>query len=154
MRADGEITRETFQTKKEEIETQIGKLQKELVDLQPQEKKPTDVSHDEKIKILKFYLEQSVNPDAVENISEDVIKAFVTKVVVREDGFDWYLRFSPDNSPTSLGITGRKKSNATISSLRLPQHRLLSRDRGNNPVMSPYTPFYPDFTQKGQNRLA
>ena len=125
MRADGEITRETFQTKKEEIETQIEKLQNELVSLKPQEQKQDDVSHDEKIKILKFYLEQSVNPDAMENLSDDVIKAFVTKVVVREDGFDWYLRFNPDNSPTSLGINGRKKSNATISSLRLPQHRQL-----------------------------
>ena len=134
MRADNEITHETFQTKKEEVETQTEKLQKELDDLMPRESKPIDVSRDEKIKILKFYLEQSVNPDTMENLTEDVIKAFVVKVVVKENSFDWHLRFSPDNSPTSLSVNGRRKSSATISSLRLQQHRQLSRTAGTNRV--------------------
>ena len=84
-----------------------------------------DASHDEKITLLKYYLEQSVNPDDDPDIPDDVIKAFVTKVVVHESSFDWYLRFSPDKTPHSLGVDGRRKNTAKISSLCSPQHRQL-----------------------------
>lgn len=73
-----------------------------------------------KIKVLKFYLEQSVDPDAMDNIPEDVIRAFIVKVVVHESSFDWYLRFSPDDSPKTLGIDGKRKNSATVSSLCSP----------------------------------
>ncbi len=127
MRADGEITKETLRAKREELETRISNITKELIELNPEECKAEEIPHEEKIRILKFYLEQSVNPDAMENLSDEVIKAFVTKVVVKENGFDWYLRFSPDDSPTSIGVNGSRKSNALISSLRLQQLRQLSR---------------------------
>ena len=49
----------------------------------------------------------------VENpLPENVIRAFVTKIVAHEDGFDWYLRFSPDNDPKKLGIEGKRKDSA------------------------------------------
>lgn len=125
MRADGEITRDIFKAKKQEIEDRILAIQNELNQLQPQEEAIDDATHDEKIKILKFYLEQSVNPDAMENIPEDVIRAFIVKVVVHENSFDWYLRFSPDKPPKSLCIDGKRKTTAKVSSLCSPHHRLL-----------------------------
>lgn len=125
MRADGEITRDIFKAKKQEIEDRLLAIQNELNQLQPQEETIDDATHDEKIKILKFYLEQSVNPDAMENIPEDVIRAFIVKVVVHENSFDWYLRFSPDKPPKSLCIDGKRKTTAKVSSLCSPQHRLL-----------------------------
>ena len=85
-----------------------------------------DATHEEKIKMLKFYLEQSINPDAMDNIPDDVIKAFIVKVVVHPDSFDWYLRFSPDKTPKSLCVDGKRKSSANISSLCSQQDRLLS----------------------------
>ena len=131
MRADGEITRDIFKAKKQEIEDRLLAIQNELNQLQPQEEAIDDATHDEKIKILKFYLEQSVNPDAMENIPEDVIRAFIVKVVVHENSFDWYLRFSPDKPPKSLCIDGKRKTTAKVSSLCSPQHRLLSRQASN-----------------------
>lgn len=132
MRADGEITRDIFKAKKQEIEDRLLAIQNELSQLQPQEEAIDDATHDEKIKILKFYLEQSVNPDAMDNIPEDVIRAFIVKVVVHENSFDWYLRFSPDKPPKSLCIDGKRKTTAKVSSLCSPQHRLLSAKVGNN----------------------
>lgn len=125
MRADGEITRDIFKAKKQEVEDRLLAIQNELNQLQPHEEAIDDATHDEKIKILKFYLEQSVNPDAMDNIPEDVIRAFIVKVVVHENSFDWYLRFSPDKPPKSLCIDGKRKTTAKVSSLCSPQHRLL-----------------------------
>ena len=125
MRADGEITRDIFKAKKQEVEDRLLAIQNELNQLQPHEEAIDDATHDEKIKILKFYLEQSVNPDAMDNIPEDVIRAFIVKVVVHENSFDWYLRFSPDKPPKSLCIDGKRKTTAKVSSLCSPHHRLL-----------------------------
>lgn len=131
MRADGEITRDIFKAKKQEIEDRLLAIQNELNQLQPQEEAIDDATHDEKIKILKFYLEQSVNPDAMENIPEDVIRAFIVKVVVHENSFDWYLRFSPDKPPKSLCIDGKRKTTAKVSSLCSPHHRLQLKHLSN-----------------------
>lgn len=125
MRADGEITREIFKSKKEEIESRITKIQSEIEELQPPEDVQEDISHDDKIKVLKYYLEQSVTPNDNSDLPEDVIRAFIVKVVVHEDRFDWYLRFSPDDEPAhSLSINGKHKNSAKVSSFCSPQHRL------------------------------
>lgn len=132
MRADGEITRDIFKAKQTEITQRLEKLQSEIDALQPtQQNDVDDASHEDKIKILKYYLEQSVNPDDQANIPDDVIKAFVVKIVAHKDGFDWYLRFDPDNPPHSLGIEGKRKSTAKVSSLCCQQHRLLLKQASN-----------------------
>lgn len=115
MRADGEITRDVFKAKREEIEGRLSEIQSEINELQPQEDIQEDVAHDDKIKILKYCLEKSVIPNDNEDLSEEIIKAFIVKVVVHEDGFDWYLRFSPDEPPKSLCIDGKKKQSAKVS---------------------------------------
>lgn len=127
MRADGEISRDVFKAKKEEIEKRLENIQKEIAELQPDTIEVEDATHEEKITILKYYLEQSVNPSDTDDIPEDVIRAFITKIVAHKDGFDWYLRFSPDKPPKTLGIEGKRKNSAKVSSLCSQHHRLLSR---------------------------
>lgn len=126
MRADGEISRDVFKSKKEEIEHRVTVLHSEIEKLQPTSlTTEEDATHEEKIKILKYYLEQSVTPDDTRDIPDDVIKAFILKVVVHEHGYDWYLRFNPDDEPKSVNVEGRSRKSAKISSLCSPHHRLL-----------------------------
>lgn len=129
MRADGEITKDMFAKKKAEIENQIAQLQTEINNLQPKlQYEIEDVSHDDKIKVLKYYLEQAVKPNDIDDLPEEIIKAFITKIVVHENSYDWYLRFTPNEPPKQIKIEGSKKATKqgiTISSLCSPLHRLL-----------------------------
>ena len=127
MRADGEITREVFKEKQTEIQERISKLQEEILALKPEKNinDEEEATHEEKITILKYYMAKSISPQKDEDIPEDVIRAFVEKIIVHENGFDWYMRFDPDNPPKNLNIEGRNKKTAKVSSLCSPQHRLL-----------------------------
>lgn len=128
MRADGEIGKDMFTKKKAEIENQIAQLQTEINNLQPKLQNGTeDVSHDDKIKVLKYYLEQAVKPNDIDDLPEEIIKAFITKIVVHENSYDWYLRFTPNEPPKQIKIEGSKratKQGITISSLCSSLHRL------------------------------
>ncbi len=128
MRADGEITRDMFLAKKSEIEKRLGEIETELTALEPEENDLEDeIGHEEKITILRYYLEQSVKPTGTGDLEENVIRAFVKKIVVHEDSFDWYLRFSPDDDPERVTVNGKRKQNASISSVCSSQHRPPSR---------------------------
>ena len=125
MRADGEITREVFKQKKEDVEKQIANLQNQIDDLMPEKTIIDDEqTHEQKIMLLKYYLENSINVKKNENIPDDIIKAFVVKVVAHKDSFDWYLRFLPDENPHIVSIEGKRKIGAKISSHGCEQHRL------------------------------
>ena len=135
MRADGELSRDLFKKKKEEIESAINKIDDELERLQPAEEPEENIDSEEKIKILKYYLEQSVIPLEDENLPEDIIKAFIKKVVAGKDHFDWYLRFpGDDDEPQQLTMSGKRKSSAVISSLCTTLHRQLLAKEGNNRI--------------------
>lgn len=127
MRADGEISKEVFKSKQSGIQERINELMSELSELEAdEEEKCDDVTHEEKILILKYALEQITNFDIDEPIPDKVVEAFVKKIVVSKDGFEWYLRFSPDDEPpTALTIEGKRKDNAQVSLLCDMQHRLL-----------------------------
>lgn len=131
MRADGEITKEVFMSKKKEIESRMCKLQEDIDDLSPESVDiEEDESHEEKIRILKYYLEKSIKPNDDADIPEDVVRAFVRKIVVHEDSFDWYLRFDPDNPPKTLVAQG-KRGKGEVSSLCSPQHRQQLKRQSN-----------------------
>ena len=130
MRADNEISKDVFKTKKDEVENKIVKLQTDIAELNAPEDDPEiDMSCTERIKVLKHRLEESVNPDVVV-LSDAVIKAFVRKIIANEHGFDIYLRFNDDNDkPIPTSVIG-KKGSATVSSFCYQQHRLLSAKVG------------------------
>ena len=46
--------------------------------------------------MLQYALERNTNIDEGQNVPESVIEAFVVKIVVSKDGYDWYLRFGGD----------------------------------------------------------
>ena len=50
----------------------------------------------EKLTVLQYALERYTNIDQGQDVPESVIEAFVVKIVVSKDGFDWYLRFDGD----------------------------------------------------------
>lgn len=133
MRADGEITKELFKAKQDEISKRMQTLNGELSELIGDDTDDVEeVTHEEKLIVLKYALEQLTNFNIDGNIPDKVIEAFVRKIVVSKEGFAWYLRFMPDDEPpTSLTIEGTRKNNAKISSLCDMQHRQLFTKVGN-----------------------
>lgn len=134
MRADGELARDIFILKKESTENSISQLKKELAELEPSEieSEIDEVTSKEKITILKYALDQYTNFDSDADIPESVIEAFVKKIIARKDGFDWYLRFNPEESPMGCLVDGKRKRGAKVSAFCLPQHRQLSLRRMHN----------------------
>lgn len=133
MRADGEISRDIFKSKQSEIQNRIDALNSELTELRgfDVDEEFDDVSHEDKITILKYALEQLTNVNSDEDIPDSVIEAFVKKIVVSKDGFEWYLRFTPDDAPKTLIIDGKRQKTAKVSSLCDMQHRPLFTKVGN-----------------------
>ena len=119
MRSEGDLSRELFRVKCAEIEPKIQKLQEEIEQLEaaitPTE--PTD--YREKLTILQYALEQYTHPNEDEDIPESVIEAFVTKIVVHKDSFDWYLRFDGNpNDPLQCNVDGKRKNKTKITTNR------------------------------------
>jgi len=89
MRAEGDLTREQYRARCGELEPQMQKLQQEIQELTV-EAEPAEVpDYKEKITVLQYALERYTNIDEGQNVPESVIEAFVVKIVVSKDGFDW-----------------------------------------------------------------
>ena len=115
MRAEGDISREMFRTKCAELEPRMIKLQEEIAMLSAQAQPKEVVDYREKITVLQYALEQYTSCDEGRDVPESVIEAFVTKIVVSQDGFDWYLRFDGDpNDPLHCKIEGKRKTTTKI----------------------------------------
>lgn len=128
MRADGEISREMFKSKQIEINERVAILQDELNKLLPEEEPEVEeATHDEKILVLKYALDHWTDFGDEEDIPESVIEAFVSKIVASKDGFDWYLRFNPDNEPKKCKVDGKRKKTAKCSLLCEKPHRQQSQ---------------------------
>ena len=133
MRADGEITRDFFLNKSTEIETRLKTIEDELANLIPQDHKKTQTYDlDERIALFKYYLMQSIYPSDGGDIPEDIIRAFVSKIIVHEGSFDWYLRFVPEMPLETLKISGNRQKSAKITPLCNVLDRLLSAKAGSN----------------------
>ena len=74
------------------------------------------VDYTEKLTVLQYALEQYTNRDEGQDVPESVIEAFVVKIVVSKDGFDWYLRFDGDpDKPLHCQLQGKRKTNTKIT---------------------------------------
>ena len=116
MRAEGDLTREQYRKRCAELEPQIQKLQQEIQELSV-EVQPVEIpDYKEKITVLQYALERYTNIDEGQDVPESVIEAFVVKIVVSKDGFDWYLRFNGDpDKPLHCHLQGKRKTNTKIT---------------------------------------
>ena len=115
MRSEGDISRELFRSKCAELEPKIKNLQEEIDKLTTANKPKEVVDYREKLTVLQYALEQYTYPDEGHNVPESVIEAFVTKIVVHPDSFDWYFRFDGDPSdPLRCKIEGKRRTTTKI----------------------------------------
>ena len=115
MRADGEITRERFFEYKAEIEPKIEELKKVIAELEVVSEPVEEIDFGERIKMLEYAMEQLVDFENIQDIPESVVDAFVDRIVVSEDCFDWYLRFDPTVA-YSCKVEGKRSATAKVTS--------------------------------------
>jgi len=104
MRAEGDIDKELFRERKQEIETRIAKLTEEIKTLKPDETKQSPQDYMQKLQELRGRLKEYTGFD-YSVIPESVVEAFIEKIWVSKDEFRWYLRsgngssdeFDPDD---------------------------------------------------------
>ena len=132
MRMDGEVTADVFISSSNEIRETIDRLKSEIAELTADVPEETASDYEDKIEFLKFALEQYTHFDESREIPDSVLEAFVEKIVIFEDHFEWYLRFGDPDAPTKCGVNGKSNENPTVwgegddpSPAGLAQHRLL-----------------------------
>lgn len=126
MRMAGEIEKDRYDEKREQILKEQQRLKEQLAMIDEE----VDISDDiylDKVEILKYGLEQNFN-FSTKHIPEEVIDAFVQEIIVCKDGFIWKLNLTPDDE-LKLQVDGRT-NNYTVTQTELSsdgaqQHRLL-----------------------------
>ena len=94
----------------------MQQLQKEIETLSAEAAPKEVVDYTEKLTFLQYALEQYTNKDDGQDVPESVIEAFVVKIVVSKDGFDWYLRFDGDpDKPHHCTVEGKRRSTTKIT---------------------------------------
>ena len=127
MRADGEITKEQFKNKSSEIKKRIQTIENELSQIEPEETETAVLyERNERLALFKSFLWQTIYVSKDSDIPDDIIRAFVSRIVAHEDTFDWYLRIMPENSFETLKPIGKRKTNTKITPFCLSRDRLLS----------------------------
>ena len=114
MRMDGEVTADVFISSSNEIREMIDKLKSEIAALTADAPEETVSDYEDKITLLKFALEQYNHFDEDREIPDSVLEAFVEKIVIFEDHFEWYLRFGSPGCPTKCGVNGKANENPTV----------------------------------------
>ena len=107
MRADGDIDKELFRERKQEVEERMAKLTEEVKSLQPDETKPTHQDYTQKLQELRERLKQYAGFE-YSVIPESIVEAFIEKIWVSKDEFRWYLR-SGETSSDEFDIDDRIK---------------------------------------------
>ena len=109
------VPREQYRTRYAELEPQIQKLKAEIESLSAKVQPKEVVDYIEKLTVLQYALEQYTNRGEGQDVPESVIEAFVVKIVVSKDGFDWYLRFGGDpDKPLHCQLQRKRKQTMKI----------------------------------------
>ena len=131
MRADGEISKEMYLTQKEQAESEIKALEDKLENLVSNDTPIVEKSSEsiaERLTVLKNALNTYAVFDTENDVPDRIVDAFVEKVVVSKDSFDWYLRYAPETA-VNCNVEGRKgKANVAFAPntpFTSSQHRLL-----------------------------
>lgn len=91
MREDGDIDRDYFRERKEELDKQIEKLLTDIERLSPKVQDQSTEDFSQTLIRLRRKLEGYVGSDTPK-IPESVVEAFIEKIWVSKDEFRWYLR--------------------------------------------------------------
>lgn len=91
MREDGDIDREYFRTRKEELDADIETLTLQIKALEPKGTVRAIDDYTEVLMDLRKRLEAYVKCDD-HKIPESVVEAFIERIWVSKDEFRWYLR--------------------------------------------------------------
>ena len=125
MRMAGEIEKDRYDEKREQILKEQQDLKKQL-EIIGEETGLSDDIYMDKVEILKYGLEQNYN-FSTRHIPEEVIDAFIKEIIVCQDGFIWKLNLTPDDE-LKMQVDGRT-DNYTVTQTELSsdmtqQHRL------------------------------
>jgi len=131
MRMAGEIEKDRYDEKREQILKEQQHLKKQLEIIGGETGLSDDIYMD-KVEILKYGLEQNFN-FSTRHIPEEVIDAFIKEIIVCQDGFIWKLNLTPDDE-LKMQVDGRT-NNYTVTQTELSsdmtqQHRQQLRKRG------------------------
>ena len=124
MRMAGEIEKDRYDEKREQILKEQQYLKKQLEIIGGETALSDDIYMD-KVEILKYGLEQNFN-FSTRHIPEEVIDAFIKEIIVCQDGFIWKLNLTPDDE-LKMQVDGRT-NNYTVTQTELSsditqQHR-------------------------------
>ena len=124
MRMAGEIEKDRYDEKREQILKEQQYLKKQLEIIGGETALSDDIYMD-KVEILKYGLEQNFN-FSTRHIPEEVIDAFIKEIIVCQDGFIWKLNLTPDDE-LKIQVDGRT-NNYTVTQTELSsditqQHR-------------------------------
>ena len=130
MRMAGEIEKDRYDEKREQILKEQQHLKKQLEIIGGETGLSDDIYMD-KVEILKYGLEQNFN-FSTRHIPEEVIDAFIKEIIVCQDGFIWKLNLTPDDE-LKMQVDGRT-NNYTVTQTELSsdmtqQHRQLLQKR-------------------------
>ena len=132
MRMAGEIEKDRYDEKREQILKEQQHLKKQLEIIGGETGLSDDIYMD-KVEILKYGLEQNFN-FSTRHIPEEVIDAFIKEIIVCQDGFIWKLNLTPDDE-LKMQVDGRT-DNYTVTQTELSsdmtqQHRQQLRRESN-----------------------
>ncbi len=110
MRADGELSKAEFDSHKKEIDGSLQKLRKERQELLPSVDDSEDAAQRATVLAEKLLAHPSRDEFGRIKLMQEAIGLFVSKIVVHDDYFEWYLRYSPEpEKPTKCTIKGGKR---------------------------------------------
>jgi DNA invertase Pin-like site-specific DNA recombinase len=99
MRTDGELSPDVFKKKSKDIQVQIDAYDKEIAELTEQEnRRVTKGDYRLKLDEICKRLDEMIDfKKYSDTIPTNIVEAFVERIVVYEDHFEWYLRLGDES---------------------------------------------------------
>ena len=127
-----EIDRDDYARKREELDKLIAQANEKIAQISKYQ--AMEDSIEARVNAMREVIEGQKEYNFTK-ITEDIIRAFVDKIVVYEDYLEWHLIFD-ETTQMRLSCTGQKRNHEVVflpdTPLNSgPQHRLLSSTRLN-----------------------
>ena len=115
MRLAEEIEPAVYKEKLKELDEELEKLNKNIENLRPVRLSDSDDSIEKRISLLKYTLEQNFNINTFD-IPNDILDAFIDKVVVEKDRFKFYLNLrDKENGVIDTLIPGERRKKPDLN---------------------------------------